>query len=100
MALLEKLGMIHGSPVPPRPSKKGFVPQVPNIPVLRDYTVDPGRAFWEVFPVNRNMRGGTPFKMDVEVLMRLAAMADLSDPDMELMSEVIKDVRDGADLKV
>ncbi len=27
-----------------------FTPKWPNIPVLRDYSVDPGEEYWKVFP--------------------------------------------------
>ena len=99
-ALLEELSAIHAAPIPPRAKKKGFVAAVPGIPVLDDYSVDPGNAFWELFPRNRNMRGGTPFKVDVSRLRSLAVEAELSCPDMELLEEVVKDIIEGADLKV
>ena len=97
---MERVAAIHASPVPPRPVRKGFVPSVPGIPILEDYGVEQGEAFWSLFPSNRNLRGGSPFKLRVEEFRRIGALADLSSPDMVLMEEVLRDVTDGADLRV
>ena len=100
ISLLKEISEIHGSPIPLRAKRKEFVAAVPGIPILQDYSLDPGGSFWERFPRNRNMRGGTPFKMDVAALRELAILAELSSPDMDLLEEVVKDIEDGADLKV
>ena len=94
------MNAIHMSPIPPRAEKKGFNPSVKEIPILRNYYKDPGEEFWKVFPQNRNLRGGTPFKMDVSQIRELAEEAGLSGPDKDLMEMVIEDIVVGADLRV
>ena len=98
--LLEKLSAIHFSSIPPRAKKKEFSPSMKEVQILKDYSDVPGEEFWKRFPVNRNLRGGTPFKLDVNELRSLASLAELSCPDMELLVEVVKDIVDGADLRV
>ena len=92
--------MIHMSPIPPRAKKKEFSPAVAGIPVLKNYYNDPGEPFWKSFPQNRNLRGGTPFKLDVGQIRKLAEEAGLSGPDKDLMELVIDDIVNGADLRV
>ena len=100
MALLEKMSTIHASPIAARPEKKKFTPSVKEVPMLEDYSKDPGEDFWKVFPVHRNLRSGTPFKLSVTRLREFAMRARLSCPDMEILEKVIGDITHGADLKV
>ena len=100
ITLLERLKAIHFSPIPPRAPKKGFKPSVEGVPMLEDYGVAPGEEFWKKFPVNRNLRGGTPFKLNVSEIRSLSEAAELSGPDMELVERVVGDILHGADLMV
>ena len=49
-------------------SKEGFLPDLPEVPILDGYSVNAGQDYWDIFPVNQNGCGGSPFKIDVKKL--------------------------------
>ena len=100
MALVERLAAIKSKGIPPRAVKKTFVADMPQVPILTRYDLDPGLEFWGKFPVNRNLRGGTPFKLDTGALWDLAVLAEVSDQDLALIKDVMVDITNGADLRV
>ena len=98
--LLNRLGEIESTPLPPRYPKKEFKPDNPEIEVLEDYSKNPKKGFWEKFPVNRNVRGGTPYKLKVDKLEELVVQAGETEQLVTLLGEVKSDILNGADLKV
>ena len=98
--MLSRLSRIQATPLPPRPPKKGFNPANPEIPILENYRARPGKEFWDVFPVHRNWRSGTPFKLDLDKLESWVKLAGDTEQMRTLLSEISHDVTYGADLKV
>ena len=82
--LLARLSRIQSTPLPPRPPDKGFNPANPEIPILKDYGGHPKKSFWEVFPVHRNWRSGTPFKLDVKKIGDLVKKAGSTDINLRV----------------
>ena len=74
---------------------KGFNPLNPEVPILNDYRACPTREFWDAFPVHRNWRSGSPFKLE-----DLVELAGNSGQMSSLLSVISQDVKYGADLKV
>ena len=97
---MSRLSRIQSTPLPPRPPKKGFNPANPEIPILENYRARPGKEFWDVFPVHRNWRSGTPFKLDLDKLESCVKLAGDTEQMRTLLSEISHDVTYGADLKV
>ena len=98
--LLDRLARIQGTPLPPRYPKKGFSPENPEIPILEDYSVTPGKEFWKVFPKQRNWKSGTPFKLSVPVLEQWVEDAGATEELTTLLEDVKLDIENGADLRV
>ena len=98
--MLARLARIQATPLPPRPPKKGFNPANPEVPILQDYRASPNKAFWEAFPVHRNWRSGTPYKLDLEKLGDLVKMAGNTEQMRSLLEVISQDVLYGADLMV
>ena len=98
--LLSRLGEIESTPLPPRYPKKEFKPDNPEIEILEDYSKAPKKEFWGKFPKNKNVRGGTPYKIKVDKLEELVAQAGETEQLVTLLEEVKSDIVNGADLKV
>ena len=98
--LLNRLVEVNQVPLPPKLPPKDFKPEFPNIPRLKSYSQSAPKSFWEQFPKNRNWRGGSPYKINTEVLSKQVAEAGGTFELTRLLSEVRKDIEQGADLKV
>ena len=98
--LLDRLGEIQRTPLPPRHPKKEFKPDNPEVVVLDDYSKAPGKDFWKKFPKNKNIRGGTPYKIKVDKIEELIVEAGEPEQLVTLFEEVKSDIVNGADLKV
>ena len=97
---VEELSRLDKTAIPPRPPKKEVKIANPEIPVLEDYSKDAPESFWHKFPERRNWRAGTPFKLNVKVLWQWVVKAGASVGLVDLYNEVVKDIEEGADLKV
>ena len=86
--------------MPPRLPKKGFNPANPEIEILKDYRKEPNKKFWDSFPVHRDYRSGTPFKLSVSRLEELVEQAGATEQLTSLLEDVTNDIKVGADLKV
>ena len=71
-----RLRGVLATPNPDRHPKKAFCQTCPEVPILDDYSVNPGQDYWDKFPKNRNERGGSPFKIDVKKLEEHVMSAD------------------------
>ena len=89
---------VVAAPLPPRPPPKIFKPKCPEIPVLDDYSGEAGDDFWDKFPKNMDMFGGSPYKLDADLLVKRAKEAGYA--NMALVDEIANDIRHGCDLKV
>ena len=66
--LLQRLAKFKSSPLPPRPPLKEGVIANPEIPECANYRLPQTKEFWHKFPRDLNLRGGSPFKLDTEVI--------------------------------
>ena len=98
--LTERLLNANKAPLPPKPPLKTFKPAFPEIPRLKDYRAEQNKQFWGKFPRNRNTRGGSPYKINTEVLTELVVEAGSPFALTLLLEVVIPDILQGADLKV
>ena len=98
---LELAKRVHGilsSDPSPRIARKVFKPKCPEVQTLPSYVGSAPDEFWDSFPSNRNIHGGSPYKMKPDRLEELALEAGVM--DMDLVRAVANDIRHGADLKV
>ena len=89
---------IENNPLPPRPPLKVFKPKLPELQVLKNYGVPAKESYWKKFPANRNMHGGSPYKLNSSRLYELALEARV--PDMVIVNAVIDQIDNGCDLAV
>lgn len=90
---MNRLAWAVMQPDPPVPPAKIFKPKH-QLPVLADYTADPGPTFWEKFPSNLTRVGKSTICADK--LRNLAWTVGYN--QTELLEKVCKDLSDGADI--
>ena len=96
----ERLEEILATPNPERFPRKAFKPTCPEVPILKDYSVDPGEDYWDKFPSNFNECGGSPFKIDAKKLERYVMEADPDFATLVLLKKVLDDIENGCDLAI
>ena len=96
----EEWSRLDKQAIPPKPPKKVVEMVNPEVPELHDYEKDAPESFWRKFPANRNWRGGTPFKLDTVVLWEWVVKVGASVGLVDLYNDVVRDIEEGADLKV
>ena len=79
---------------------KKFTVEFPGIKKLENYMNEPGKEFWNDFPENKNLRGGSPYKLKTEVLKEYVEQVGSPFALTDLLREVTADIEAGADLKV
>ena len=80
-------------PLKPLPAPKLFKPKH-NLPLLSNYEGGAPKAFWDVFPVNRNTSSKSLINPD-----KLESLAlENGFKDLLLLEKIIRDVREGANL--
>ena len=98
--LLRRLAKFKSSPLPPRPPLKEGVITNTEIPECKDYKLPQSKEFWHKFPSDLNLRGGSPFKLDTEVIDAWVRRAGSTWELVSLWEEVKVDILKGCDLKV
>ena len=98
--LLQRLAKFKSSPLPPRPPLKEGVIANPEIPECVDYRLPQSKEFWHKFPKDLNLRGGSPFKLDTEVIDAWVRRAGSTWELVSLWRAVKEDILKGCDLRV
>ena len=97
-SLAERVQCIMDTELPAYPDKKKFKPKCPNVPVLKNYSNGTTKKFWSKFPENRDLLGGSPYKINADLLVERAEKCGVA--DMLTVRAVANDIRNGCDLKV
>ena len=96
----DRLASIMNTPVDPLPPDFPFKASCPEVPILERYDIPLPAKFWEKFPKDRNIHKGSPFKLLPDVLRSWVARLNPSSTTEWLLEDVVKDIVEGADLKV
>ena len=76
--ILELFEIIMSNPPLDPPPAKTFKPKC-DLPVLKSYHFGAPDSYWEKFPMYRNIHGRSPYKLNADLLLKLAEQYNVTD---------------------